>query len=1237
MRWSTTSLERSRLFGPLLVALLVSFVASCGKTVQEMPSTPSGLQSKPLASRSASATGPLFTKLPAEESGIEFVNPLIADHPLRRLYAGGYAVGGIAIGDVNGDALPDIYCVSGPEPNKLFIQQDNLSFVDRTAQSGLTDGGDDWETGAAMADIDGDGDLDLYVCRYDAPNALFINDGAGNFQERAADFGVDVSQASLMPSFADYDNDGDLDLYILTNLYYRENGLPLDATFMAGNELKVKSEYRQWVDIRPAGMGMMHKRYELYPVGQRDVLLRNDGANASGDLTFKDVSGYAGDIGVHPGKGLSAAWWDYNEDGYPDLYVCNDFEDSDRFYHNNGDGTFTDIIKASVPHTPWYSMGSDVADFDQDGRLDLLALDMAATSHFKQKTTMGDMSSKQHFMATAEPRQYMRNSLFLNTGTPRFQEAAHMAGLASSDWSWAAKAGDFDNDGLVDVFVSNGMARAFTNSDILRDITYNMRFGKTDWELFEDKPPQKEANLVFRNRGNLDFSETGVAWGLSHEGMSYSAAYGDLDRDGDLDLLVANLDEPVHLYRNDSNEGHRLLIELRGTRSHVSAFGARVVAQAGDRTFVRSMNPHTGFLSSNDPVIHLSTGDISHLDKLTVYWPSRIVQEFDDVPMDRWLIIEESGAPPSSPGSSAQESTNTLFTRLAAPLGLRHEERHYDDFYRQPLLPNKLSQLGPGLAVADVDGNGWEDLYLGGAAGFSGQLLLRHPNGKTDIVSAPFIQDKDHEDMAPLFFDANGDGHVDLYVASGGVECEPGAYILRDRLYLGDGSGGFTQAIDALPDLRDSAAAAAAADFDRDGDVDVFVGGRSIPGSYPLSPTNRLLINRGGSFESQPETAVASTGLVTSALWSDVDGDSWLDLLLAHEWGPIKVFLNREGRLEESRDTGIDHLTGWWNSITPGDVDRDGDMDYAVMNAGLNTKYHASADQPALLYYGDFEGDGRMHLVEAEFENETLFPMRGRSCSSHAMPHLKDKFPSYQGFALASLSEVFPQSALDSSHRFAATTLESGVLLNDGVGRFTFQPLPRIAQIAPAYGVSLTDFDGDGELDLYMLQNFFGPQLETGRMNGGVSQLLLGQGDGRFVPVSPSQSGLVIPGDGTALVVMDLNQDQAPDIVAAQNDGQVVAFTNRNTGQRTWHTIELHDKDRSLAGTRVQIRSGDRLMLTREISAGSGYLSQSTSTIYFTLPQNESATASIAWPDGTTSKVILSGKTSRNRVNRPSQ
>lgn len=1147
-----------------------------------------------------SSNGTRFTLVPADESGINFVSPLDVNHSLKRLYALGYAAGGVAIGDLDGDSRPDIFFASGPRENGLFLQKAPWTFTDVSQQAGIT-GGENWGTGVAMVDIENDGDLDLYVCNYDAPNELFINDGTGMFVEMAEKFGLADRNASLMPAFADADNDGDLDLYILTNSFVRDGGQPANATFLQDGAPTIKDAYRKYFGTRFIGIFGDKRRDEIYPVGQRDRFYINEGPKGeNGTLHFRDASDYSGDLTVIPGKGLSATWWDANNDGQMDLYVGNDFEDSDHFYINetssstSGAPRFRDVIKESVPQTTWYSMGADVADVNNDGLLDFLSVDMAATTHLKAKAQMGDMGTKAWFMTSANPPQHMRNALLINTGTGRFLDAAYMAGLANSDWSWAPKLADFDNDGRVDVFISNGMSRSFTESDIIKNLPMSrLRIGKTDWDIFENYPPQKERNLAFVNRGDLHFEPVAEEWGLDHEGMTYATAYGDLDRDGDLDLVTVNLDEPAGIYRNDSPaDEHSVLIQLKGTQSNRFGIGAHVRIETESNIHVRQMNPATGFLSSNDPALHFGLGDSSSIQRLIIRWPSGIRQEFADLEADMLYTIEEHGT--KSPAAPAnQETEQPMFTESSCLSHAVHSETPFNDFALQPLLPNQMSQLGPGIAAADVNGDQLDDLYLSGAAGHSGSLYLNQ-GGKNyaPAITAPFAQDAACEDMGAVFFDVDDDGDQDLYVVSGGYEADVGSARLQDRLYLNQGSAGFVKApAGQIPDLRDSGGAVAAADIDHDGDIDLFIAGRMIPGEYPMGAKSRLLINDGGTLTDQTQERMpgaTEAGMVTGAVWSDANGDGWVDLLLSVEWGPVRMFRNQEGKfIEATEEAGLSELLGWWNGISSGDIDNDGDIDYAITNFGLNTKYHASADAPTLIYYGDFDGSGSRKIIEAEFENETLFPVRGKSCSTSALPHLGEKFRTFRSFAAASLEEIYTPQHLESSLRLEARTLESGILINDGGGRFSFQPLHRIAQTAPAFGSALVDIDADGNLDLYLVQNFYTPQLETGRMAGGLSLLLLGSGDGKFEPVSPRESGLSVPEDAKSLAVVDTNNDNRPDFVVGINNGALRVFENKT--DRSSVRIEIDAKP----GSAITAKLKNGTLITREVQAGTGYLSQS--------------------------------------------
>ncbi len=1168
----------------------------------------------------------LFEKLPTEKTGIDFVNRLDPKSPMSFLYHSGMSCGGVAIGDIDGDGRPDIYLANGSSKNRLYKQTGDFQFVDITENAGVG-GGDGWSTGVAIVDIDNDGDLDIYVCNYTSPNHLFINDGTGKFSDQAATYKVDFIDASLMPSFADYDGDGDLDFYLLTNRWHDPKGFPRESP------ARVK-------DGRPYILPGLKKHYQITefgyePVGRPDRLIRNNG-----DGTFSDVTAEARISGR--GDGLSATWWDYNDDGYPDIYVGNDFSVADKLYRNNGDGTFTNVLDQVVPHSTWFSMGADAADINNDGLFDFMIGDMSSTTHFMEKTTMGAMSSKLFLVEKSRPAQYMRNALYLNTGASRFMEVAYLAGLAKTDWTWSIKLADFDNNGWTDAYITNGSARNTTDSDF-KSPDRNMVVGRHMWEYYKDLPPRREQNLAFRNNGDLDFKDVSKDWGLDHYGMSYGSAYADLDRDGDLDLVTVNLDEQVSLYRNNSMSGNRILISLRGTNSNRYGIGAKVTLETAHGLQVRRLNPTSGFLSSNEPVIHFGLGEESSISRLIVNWPSGLRQQFKNLEVNRFFTIVEP-TDDSRKKNIVREKNSTLFVATGSTRGIRHTEKVYDDYARQPLLPFKLSQLGPGMALGDVNGNGFEEIYLSGSDGEAGALYHRTQNGPYEFNSwDPFYEDRASEDMAALFFDADSDGDLDLYVVSGGVECEQGDEKLRDRLYLNEGGGIYSKApLDHLPDLRESGSVVAAADFDRDGDLDLFIGGRFIPGQYPRIPNSHLLRNEKGKFtEVTDEVApgLRQAGLVTSALWSDVDANGWLDLMITTEWGPVKFFQNREGNLTgKTKEAGLSKHLGMWNGIAGRDIDNDGDIDYVVTNIGLNTKYYGSVEKPTLLYYGQFDDSGKMQLIEAAYEHDTLYPLRGKSCSTNAMPSLAKKFTTYKAFASATLEDIYNPQQTERALKLELNHLTTSVLINDGEGHFNFQPLPRLAQASIAYGVVLSELDGDGKTDLYLVQNSFSPQAETGNFDGGLSLLLTGNGDGSFTSVWPGESGLVVAGDAKSLAITDTNDDDWPDLMIGINNGEMLNFENQGSAKNKIISLRLdgHRGNPTAVGARVSVYLTDGSIQTAEVSAGGGYLSQSTSALTFgrgTSHQVEKI--EIQWPDGKKSAANPSPSLSRLRIKHP--
>ncbi len=1067
----------------------------------------------PLAPRSVPAPGAKsFTRLDPAAAGLTvpnvFSDPRMWGRLFRELTLGAVETG-VAVADFDGDGRPDIFAISKNGPCALYRQVAPFKFEDVAARAGVTipapEGGVSSNTGATAVDINQDGRPDLYVCRYDLPNLLFVNNGDGTFTERAKEYGLDIKDASVHATFADYDRDGHLDCYLVTNI--------LDFT---------KS-----------------------PQGRRDFLYHNNGNG-----TFSDVTAKSGVWGLT--QGHTAIWLDANHDGWPDLYVANDFETPDRFYLNKGDGTFADVVDERLPHVTYFSMGADAGDLNNDGLVDFFITDMRDRNHVEFMTGMEEIGRGLWEMERVSDLipQYMWNAVYLNTGTDRYTEAARLTGMAATGWTWSARFGDLDNDGRLDAFVTAGMIRNFIDADLVdkQNVAPTLAARANVWK---NSTPRKETTLAYRNLGSLAFTDASADWGLDENTVSFGCALADLDGDGDLDLVYANYEAPPTVIRNDTTGGHAAVIKLAGRAPNREGIGAELTIETAAGVQVRQLFNERGIASSEPALVHFGLGAETVIKKLTVRWPRGQVQVLENLPAGQLLTITEpvlpEGAKPAPAVVRQAPRADALFAESAAARGLKHtvQLRPYDEFIGQRLLPRRLNGQSPALATADVNADGRADLFVSGGAGQAGRLFLASADGSfAPAADQPWSDAAEADDTGAVFLDANGDGAPDLFLAAGGVQKPRGDVLLNDRLYLNDGKGKFAAApAGALPADGESTQAVAAADFDGDGKTDLFIGGRSVPGKYPDTPRSFLYRNEGGKFTDVTDTVapgLREIGLVTAALWADVDGDKRSDLLVAAEWGVVTLFKNNGKTLVASP---LSAATGWWSTLAVADVNGDGRLDVLAGNNGLNTKYHASAAQPTELYAGDFDGSGRTHLIEAQYEDGKLVPVRGRSKLGYAFAWLPRKFPTYKAFAAASLADIFGADKLAGVKRLAATELASGVFVQQADGSFKFSALPREAQLAPVNAIVARDLDGDSKLDLLLVGNHFGPEPTTGRFDGSLGLVLKGDGKGAFTALLPAASGVIVPGEARAALA--LPGEKGPRLIITCNQGPLLLFERK--------------------------------------------------------------------------------------------
>jgi hypothetical protein len=1073
-----------------------------------------------------------FELLTPERTGITFSPTITEDFRYNfsmdpYIYNGG----GVAVIDVNNDGLQDLFFTSRLQTCRLYLNKGNMQFEDISDKSGVSKfiG---LKTGVTVVDINGDGWQDLYVCRTwlqpipERKNLLLVNNHDGTFTDQAAAYGLDDISPSQQGNFFDYDHDGDLDLYLMNH--------PVDFRSIS---------VADFVPTAACPSARCQPPKDNY---ESDRLYRNEGGH------FTDVSQKAGIW--NRAFGLSVHTADFNGDGYPDVFVGNDFIMPDFLYINNRDGTFTDRAEQYFRHTSNHSMGADVADMNRDGLPDLIVLDMLAPDWQRRRSLISTMmlDRYQSLVDKGYGRQFMRNTLQINNGNNTFSEVGCLAGIDATDWSWSPLVADFDNDGWRDLFVANGIMRDLNNADFFLYTADSVnrtggispqRFG--NFENFAKMMPSHPVhNYMFQNTGTMPFSDVSESWGFTKTGFSNGAAYADLDNDGDLDLITNNMNAPPSIYENKAVQqktNNWLQIKCKGTPLNPFGLGATIHVYAeGKEIFTQEMANVRGYYSSVEPIWQVGLGHAAKVDRVVIEWAEGKYEEMNDIQVNQRLVLDIGHARAGKPVRTDREVPR-IFMPTKATIPFVHRENPYEDFNRERLLPHRLSTQGPCLAIGDVDGNGVEDVYIGGAMGQAGALFIQAKDGGFRNSAQPdFEADKDFEDTGCLLFDADGDHDLDLYVVSGGNEQPAGSDHYQDRLYLNDGKGHFTRSLDALPKETSSGAAIQAFDYDGDGDLDLFIGGRLTPGMYPKAPKSMVLRNDGGKFTDVTATVApewADIGMVTDIRFGDLDRDGKPELIVSGEWMPVSVFRYDGQQFKNATAAfGLQESNGWWNCLLVADLDGDGDLDIAAGNEGLNTRFHASEKAPFLMFANDYDHNGTMDPVMALAAGGHYYPVAQRNEMAAQMPSIiNKKFVRYGLYAKAPVEEVLPEKELKEALRLEVKTFASGWFENKGKA-FVFHPFPSEAQVAPILGIVQRDWNGDGHADLLAIGNHFGSDVETGRFDASNGALLKGTGNGDFSFLPNREHGFWASREARKIGLIGLQKGRNGVVVVNNND-----------------------------------------------------------------------------------------------------